>query len=96
MTADVAPKYSLGPDVHVRAFDSELVVLNLRSGQYFALDAIGSEVWKELLAGNSPDGIAQGIHSRYRVDMQRAREDVCNLVDELLGEGLLVVGGQQR
>jgi hypothetical protein len=91
MTLDLSRKYNVGPDVHVRGFDCDLVLLNLRSGEYFALDAVGAEIWKGLSEGNSPDAVVKGICARYAVDAQRATDDVSELVRKLLSEGLLVV-----
>ncbi len=47
-----------GPDVVGEEFDGEVVVLNLRTGQYFGLNESGAALWGAILAGADPADIA--------------------------------------
>ncbi|MEJ6479486.1 MAG: PqqD family protein [Octadecabacter sp.] len=47
-----------GPDVVGEEFDGEVVVLNLKTGQYFGLNESGVALWSAILAGADPADIA--------------------------------------
>jgi hypothetical protein len=88
----------LGPDgharvaahVHTRAFDGELVVLDLDGGDYFGLDPLGSRLWRGLEQGSTPAEIATSLVGEYDVGYDRLLADLVTLADELVGRGLLV------
>jgi hypothetical protein len=84
------------PSVHVRAFDDELVVLDLAAGEYFALDAIGARLWQGLGAGNTVEDVAKAIVDDYDVSFERALADLLTLADELVARGLVVPARDDR
>ena len=67
------------PDVLDEVFDGEAVLVNLRTGRYYSLDAAATEVWGAVVAGEPlPDGGA--AFARRLVDEELA------ITDELLPE----------
>lgn len=64
-------------------FDEEAVILDVASGDYFALDAIGTEVWKGLNDGQTVDQIAENIAQKYETDAALVKSDIEELVAEL-------------
>ncbi len=76
---------------HTRVFDGELVILDMNGGQYYALDAIGTALWRGLEAGRTMEDIACEIASGYDVGVEEARNDLRGLVEELLKRGLFEV-----
>ena len=79
------------PDhVMVRQLGEECVMLDLASGTYFGLDAIGARVWQLLGEGRSVAEAAAAIADEYEVERGRAEADVRRLVKELADNGLLV------
>ena len=47
------------PDVLDEVFDGEAVLVNLRTGRYYSLDAAATVVWRAVVAGEPlPDGSA--------------------------------------
>jgi len=42
------------PDVLDEVFDGEAVLVNLRTGRYYALDTAATEVWRAVVAGERP------------------------------------------
>ncbi len=47
------------PDVLDEVFDGEAVLVNLRTGRYYSLDAAATAVWRAVVAGEPlPDGTA--------------------------------------
>jgi Coenzyme PQQ synthesis protein D (PqqD) len=78
------------PSVHARLFDGELVILDLAGGEYFALDAIGSRLWRALESGQSIDDVAKAVVAEYDVTLAEASADLEALAEDLTSRGLLV------
>lgn len=81
------------PSVHTRVFDGELVILDMRGGEYLSLDPIGSRLWSALTVGRSIRETAEEIVGEYDVELEQATADLQALADELVDRGLLVADG---
>ena len=71
------------PDVIDEVFDGEAVLINLRHGRYYALDARATEVWR-LVSG----GVAVA-----ELMAARTGEDVLSFLGRLVEEDLAVLDG---
>lgn len=83
------------PDVVWRDVDGEVVILNVVTGQYFGLDAVGSQVWI-LLQSAGPDGVnlralSALVIQQFEVDAATAERDLAALVTDLIAQQLLVL-----
>ena len=83
------------PDVVWREVDGEVVLLNVATGQYFGLDAVGSQVWM-LLQSAGPGGanlprLCALVTGEFEVDPATAERDLTALVNDLINQQLLVV-----
>jgi len=83
------------PDVVWREVDGEVVLLNVVTGQYFGLDAVGSQVWI-LLQSAGPKGanletLSTLVTGQFDVDLATAERDLTALITDLLAQQLLVV-----
>ncbi len=80
----------LVPDAVVaREVDGETVLLNLDTGIYFGLDAVGTEIWRALqLSGSLHDALA-AVEGEYDVDRTVLSSDLLQLVSRMLAKGLL-------
>lgn len=89
---DITPDTALGlrEQVHSRLFQDELVVLDLASGEYYSLDAIGSRVWRELALGRPLREVVRLVGGEYDVDVARLTEDIRDFARELVRRGLMV------
>lgn len=76
--------------VLVARFEGNVHLLDAVHGRSLRLDEVGSYVWDLLIAGSSAEGIADGITSRFDVDLDRALTDVRSLTQDLVTRGLLV------
>jgi hypothetical protein len=83
-------RWAASSHVHCREFDGELVMLDLESGQYFALEGSGVRMWEGLAAGRSPSEIARDLAREYDVAESVAATDCIRLAEDLVGRGLLV------
>jgi hypothetical protein len=83
------------PDVVWREVDGEVVLLNVVTGQYFGLDAVGSQVWI-LLQSAGPNGanlqtLSTLVIGQFDVDLATAERDLTVLINDLVAQQLLVV-----
>jgi hypothetical protein len=73
--------------------DGETILIHLKTGSYFSLDGVGSEVWVALAAGATPQTLLAAAADRYTGDPAEVETGLDDLVAELLREGLVVAGG---
>jgi coenzyme PQQ biosynthesis protein PqqD len=73
-----------------RAEDS-LVLLDLDGGEYFALDEVSGRVWDLCDGTRDVDSVIAALSSEYEAPVETIREDVQELLEELVDENLLVV-----
>ena len=73
-----------------KIIDGEAIIINLSSGMYFSLDKTGGVVWQLIGGGYSLDECADVLSQRCSVPVERTREDVSRLVDELAAQNLVV------
>lgn len=66
-----------------RVVDGEALLLDMRTGDYFSLDPLATEIWQRMTDGEALDRISSTIAVRYSVDPGRVHQDVGELVAEL-------------
>jgi len=71
-----------------RQLDDEAVLLDLSSGTYFGLNAVGTRIW-QLLAGETPlSSVLETVAAEFDVDREELERDLIALGQELCGRGL--------
>ena len=82
------------PDTVVsRELDGETVLLNLDTGIYFGLDAVGTDMWRALLEHGSLADAFGHVGARYDVQPDVLRDDLLLFARQLLAKGLLQAAG---
>ena len=66
------------------------VLLDVKSGQYYALDPVAGRIWQLCDGTRSVRQIAQAVSDEYDAGGQPVEDDVVGFVSELVGESLLV------
>ena len=84
-------KLRLSSDVVFRELDGESVVLDLSSGRYFGLNAVGTRIWQLIGQGDAVDGLIKTVTAEYEADEATIERDVLALLEELETRGLVVV-----
>lgn len=74
-----------------RIVDGEALLIDLQTGNYFSLNAVGTRIWESLDGTRTVQDIIHIVSDEYNVDVQRAEADVLTLVNDLISEGLAVV-----
>ena len=77
-------------DVIFRELEGEGVLLDLASGRYFGLNAIGTRVWTFLAAGATIDDAIAAIAAECDADGEQVERDIDDFLEALAARGLLV------
>ena len=95
--SEIRPDISLqdvvrvGPDVVFRILDGEAVLLNLKSGVYFGLNEMGTNIWNNLAENGSLEAVYSRILEQYAVEPEVVKSDLLRITGELLDKGLVSV-----
>jgi hypothetical protein len=82
----VAAKDQVGCDLA-----GEAVILNLASGVYYGLDAVGARIWHLIQAPKAVRDIRDALLREYDIDAERCERELLALLQELAGHGLIEV-----
>lgn len=78
------------PQVINETIDGEAIMINLVTGSYYSLDAVGGEVWELLEQSLSVDEIVAELGRRYEASEGVIRGSVEALLNQLAREQLVV------
>ena len=80
--------------VTARQIDAEKVILNLDSGHFFTLNEVGAFLWNSIDGHRNLEAIFEGMVGEYDVAEMTAREDLGQIVAELVKEKLIELRSQ--
>ena len=69
----------------------EVVILDLKSGTYYGLDAVGARVWTLIEQPAPLAAIRETIMSEYEVDAETCDRDIRAFLDRMQAVGLVAV-----
>jgi hypothetical protein len=69
----------------------EAAILNLETGVYYGLNAVGAFIWNLIQKPVSVEQIKEAILAEYEVDPARCERDLLRLLNELADRGLINV-----
>ena len=69
----------------------EVVILDLKSGVYYGLDAVGARIWSLIQEPMAVSDIRDIILAEYEVDADRCARDLLALLGELAAVALVKV-----
>ena len=84
--------FRIPDDVIFRELDGEAVVLNLETGIYFGLDAVGTRIWRLLEERKPLKAVLDTLVDEYDAPPELLRNDLLAFVERLSGKGLLSLG----
>ncbi|MEP6958271.1 MAG: PqqD family protein [Nitrospirota bacterium] len=85
----------IADNVVFRDVAGESVLLNLGTGTYFGLDAVGTRLWHLITEHGSTALAIDTLLAEYDVDALRLQKDLEALTDQLLAKGLLTTDAEQ-
>ena len=72
------------------------MILNLKTGTYFGLDAIGTRIWTLIGELRDTDKVLEALLAEYDVEEARLRADIDELISQLVRHELLQMDGESR
>jgi len=76
-------------DVLATEVDGEMVMMDIKNGLYFGLDAIGTDIWKRLEAPVVVADLAAGLVRDYEAEPEAIEHDVLALLTDMAERGLV-------
>jgi hypothetical protein len=73
----------------------EAAILNLKSGVYFGLNAVGASIWKLIQEPRIVNEIRDMLVQEYDVDPDHCEKDLLALLEELLFKELIEVTNEK-
>jgi len=71
--------------------DDELMMMDVESGHYFSLDAIGHDIWNRLEQPVRVGDLCVALEQAYAAPLGVITADVLRLLDSMTDEGLVKV-----
>ena len=91
MSISFAERLILPEDVLISNVEGESVLLNLNSERYFGLDEVGTRMLSVLTTSNSIQTAYEVLLEEYEVENETLRDDLAELIDRLVDQGLLEI-----
>jgi hypothetical protein len=82
--------YRVSDDVIFRELDREAVLLDLSSGRYYGLNAVGTRLWTLLAGGADVEAIVEALAAEFDAETALITQDVRELLADLTERGLIV------
>jgi len=92
MTLSLDATVQIPDDVVFRELDGEAVILNLDTGMYFGLDAVGTRIWQLLDTHKTLRRTLEALEAEFDAPVERLESDLTAFVGALHAKGLLTVG----
>lgn len=85
----LARTYGVPDAVVFRDVEGETVILDMKNGTYFGLDAVGTRIWQLLIEHARLDSVFTALLAEFEVDPSTLRADLLDLVAALESKQLL-------
>ena len=81
--------FSIPESVAWRNVNEEIVILKLKSGEYYTLNEVGRHIWQAISDQKTVEGIAKHIVDQFDVTYEKAMEDVTTFLGNMLKESVV-------
>lgn len=81
--------FCLSQNATASEMGDELAVLNFGNDTYYTLNSTGAFLWNQLITPKTFGNLVNAMTESYGVDAAVARQDVKELLDSLVGAGLV-------
>jgi hypothetical protein len=79
----------LTPEQLASDLGGEVVILDLKSSQYYGLEGVGARIWDLIAAGSTVGEIEEQLLLEFDVDRERCADDLDGLLRGLVDRGLI-------
>lgn len=91
MSISFSDRVKIPDDVLISKLQEESVILNLDSERYYGLDDVGTRFLSVLTNSESIEAAYETLAREYDVDPQMLRQDLLELVQNLVEQGLIQI-----
>ncbi len=82
-------KFQVPEEVLFREIGGEAVILNIKTGKYYGLNTMGTQMWALLVEKGTLQAVCQALAEAYAVEEAQVQADMLQLVEALIEKGLL-------
>lgn len=76
-------------EVMASQVDNELVMMDIERGMYYALSAVGADIWERLAEPTKVADLCAQLQQEYAVDRATCEVDVLAVLNDMAENGLL-------
>ena len=91
MSISFSDRVKIPDDVLISKLQEESVILNLDNERYYGLDDVGTRFLSVLTSSDSFEAAYETLVREYDVEGQVLRQDLLQLVEELVAQGLIQI-----
>jgi len=91
MSISFSDRVEIPDDVRISKLQGESVILNLASERYYGLDDVGTRILSVLTTSDSIEAAYQTLLQEYDVEGQVLRQDLLEIVEKLVDQGIVQV-----
>jgi len=91
MKISLETRVAVSPEVMLQEVGGEGVLLDLESESYFALDGVGTRIWRLVEADGRLNAVHAKLLEEYDVEPARLEQDLEELIARLVEAGLVNV-----
>ena len=73
----------------------EAVILNLRSGEYFSLNDVGTRIWNLIQEPKTVGAVLESVLAEYDVEPDRIERDLLALFENMATNGLIEIENEK-
>lgn len=77
------PSDAIPPEIRFVGSEDGIALLDVRSGRFFSLNKLGSEIWSALAEGRSLSEIERLLKAKYEVSGETLKVDLTKFVQDL-------------
>jgi hypothetical protein len=86
---NLADRVGIPEQVMARKVGDETVILDLASGMYFGLDAVGTRAWQLMEEGRTLKEVCDAVLDEFDAGREQVERDILALVAELRSRRLI-------
>ena len=84
-------KIQQAPGVLFNQVDDDLVMMDIKSGNYFGINPVGAEIWNKMEEPITVQGIINQLLAEYDIDEETCRKETLTFIQQTLERGFLKV-----
>jgi hypothetical protein len=89
MAIDPTSLFQRNPSILFNDFDAGIMMMDIDTGHYFDIDAVGGQIWNMLDQPTSLESVCEALGREYDVDAETCLAETRDFFSELVANGLI-------